>query len=112
MKSYIIHTIVLAGMALPIGFAQSTSAPPPTESQEAAHYKARSENQQDRIAQGIDSGRLTAGQAAKLESNKAKINREIARDRARNGGQLTEKQERQVHRQMNRQSRAIYRKKH
>ena len=49
----------------------------------------REENQQDRIAQGIKSGQLTAGEAAHLENNEAKINNEVRNDRAANGGKLT-----------------------
>ena len=33
----------------------------------------RAENQQDRIAQGVKSGQLTAGESAHLENNEAKI---------------------------------------
>ena len=46
----------------------------------------RAENQQDRIAQGIKSGQLTAGEASRLEGHDAAINREVRNDRAANGG--------------------------
>jgi hypothetical protein len=72
----------------------------------------RAENQQDRIAQGIKSGQLTAGETAHLESNQAKINKEVRNDRAANGGKLTPQARRQVNRQQNRESRQIYRDKH
>jgi len=72
----------------------------------------RAENQQDRIAQGIKSGQLTAGEAAHLESNEAKINKEVHNDRAANGGKLTPQERKQVNRQQNRTSRQIYRDKH
>ena len=72
----------------------------------------RAENQQDRIAQGIKSGQLTAGEAAHLESNEAKINKEVRNDRAANGGKLTPQERKQVNRQQNRTSRQIYRDKH
>ena len=72
----------------------------------------RAENQQDRIAQGIKSGQLTAGEAAHLESNEAKINKELRNDRAANGGKLTPQERKQVNRQQNRTSRQIYRDKH
>ena len=72
----------------------------------------RAENQQDRIAQGIKSGQLTAGEASHLENNEAKINREVRNDRAANGGKLTAQEKQQVNRQQNRQSRQIYRDKH
>jgi hypothetical protein len=72
----------------------------------------RAENQQDRIAQGIKSGQLTAGETAHLEKNEAKINNEVRNDRAANGGKLTAQEKQQVNRQQNRQSRQIYRDKH
>ncbi len=72
----------------------------------------RAENQQDRIAQGIKSGQLTAGDAAHLENNEAKINKEVRNDRAANGGKLTPQERKQVNRQQNRTSRQIYRDKH
>jgi hypothetical protein len=72
----------------------------------------RAENQQDRIAQGINSGQLTAGESAHLESNEAKINKEVRNDRAANGGKLTAQERAQVNRQQNRMSHQIYRDKH
>lgn len=72
----------------------------------------RRENQQDRIAQGVKSGQLTAGETAHLEKREGNINREVRNDRAANGGKLTGQERRQVNRQQNRTSRAIYRDKH
>jgi hypothetical protein len=72
----------------------------------------RRENQQDRIAQGIKSGQLTAGETAKLEGQESKINHEVRNARAANGGNLTNKQKAQVNRQQNRESARIYNKKH
>jgi hypothetical protein len=72
----------------------------------------RAENQQDRIAQGVKSGQLTAGEAAHLENNEAKINKEVRTDRAANGGKLTPQEKAQVNRQQNRESKKIYRDKH
>ncbi len=72
----------------------------------------RQENQQDRIAQGIRSGRLNAGQTANLESREAGLNHEVRADRRANGGTLTAGERKQVNRQQNHVSRSIYRKKH
>ena len=72
----------------------------------------RAENQQDRIAQGIKSGQLTAGEASNLERKEAGINREVRNDRAANGGKLTQQERVQVNRQQNRLSNQIYAKKH
>lgn len=73
---------------------------------------ARQVNQQRRIAQGVRSGSLTAGETARLETREARLNRHIRRARAQNGGTLTAQQRRQVNHQQNRLSRQIYRAKH
>jgi len=72
----------------------------------------RQRNQQERIAQGVKSGQLTAGETAHLEGHEAAINKEVHNDRAANGGQLTPAEHREVNHQQNRTSNAIYRKKH
>ena len=82
-----------------------------------AHYGnnavgQRRENQQDRIAQGVKSGQLTAGETAKLEKQQQHINKQVATDRKANAGTLTAAQKRQVNKEQNQASRNIYRKKH
>jgi hypothetical protein len=82
-----------------------------------AHYGnnevgQRRENQQDRIAQGVKSGQLTAGETAKLENQQRGINQQVRADRAANGGKLTAGEKAQVNREQNRTSRNIYDKKH
>ena len=82
-----------------------------------AHYGnnevgQRRENQQDRIAQGVKSGQLTAGETAKLENQQRGINQQVKADRSANGGKLTNGERRQVNREQNRASRNIYNKKH
>jgi hypothetical protein len=82
-----------------------------------AHYGnsevgQRRENQQDRIAQGVKSGQLTAGETAKLENQQRGINQQVRADRAANGGKLTAGEKAQVNREQNRASRNIYNKKH
>ena len=72
----------------------------------------RQENQQDRIGQGVESGQLTAGETAKLETHEAGIHQEVKTDRAANGGKLTGAEKAKVNRQQNRVSKHIYRKKH
>jgi len=72
----------------------------------------RRENQQDRIAQGVNSGQLTAGETARLEGKEARLNHEIRDDRSDHNGHLTPAERAQVNRQQNRVSRRIYRDKH
>ena len=72
----------------------------------------RRENQQDRIAQGIKSGQLTAGETAKLENQQRGINQQVAADRAANGGKLTPGEKKQVNKEQNAAPKNIYNKKH
>jgi hypothetical protein len=78
----------------------------------AAEVDARQVNQQARIGEGVASGQLTPGEAARLERREARIHREIQRDRAANGGTLTPAERARINRQENRTSRQIYRAKH
>ncbi len=82
-----------------------------------AHYGnnevgQRKQNQQDRIAQGIRSGQLTAGETKNLENKEQGINRETRGMRQANGGKLTRADRRAVNQQQNKVSRQIYNKKH
>lgn len=72
----------------------------------------RQQNQQQRIAQGVKSGSLTAGETAHLEGREANLNHEIHADRQATGGKLTPGEHAQVNRQQNRISNSIYRDKH
>ena len=72
----------------------------------------REMNQQGRIAQGVGSGQLTAGETRNLERNEPRINNEVRNDRAANGGKLTAQERRQINQQQNKMSRQIYKDKH
>src|SRR3981189_1522612 len=94
----------------------STPATPATTPAPAAKPKPtvaqRKENQQDRIAQGVKSGQLTAGETANLETKEAAINGETKADRAANGGKLTATEKKQINGQQNQMSKQIYKDKH
>ena len=82
-----------------------------------AHYGnnqvgQRRENQQDRIAQGIRSGQMTAGEAARTENREQGINQQVHADRQANGGKLTGAEKKQINKEQNGASRQIYRQKH
>jgi hypothetical protein len=78
----------------------------------AQEIQDRKENQQDRIANGVASGQLTAGETANLENKEANLNKEIRTDRQDNGGNLTNNEKAQINRQQNRLSNHIYNDKH
>ena len=69
-------------------------------------------NQQGRIANGVSSGQLTAGETKNLENREAGLNKEIHNDRAANGGTLTPQEHQQVNQQQNNLSKSIYNDKH
>jgi hypothetical protein len=82
-----------------------------------AHYGngeigQRRENQQDRIAQGVKSGQLTAGETSRLENREQGIKREVSADKQANGGKLTGADRKAINQSQNRVSRGIYRDKH
>lgn len=76
----------------------------------AGEVKAREENQQDRINQGVASGELTAKETAHLEKGEANI--EAARQQALSDGKVTRKEKARLNHSENKQSRKIYRAKH
>jgi hypothetical protein len=84
---------------------------------QTAHYGnnevgQRREHQQDRIAQGIRSGHLTAGQTAHLERQQQSINHEDAAMRKADGGKLTAGDKAALNQRQNNASKNIYDKKH
>ena len=69
-------------------------------------------DQQDRIAQGIRSGQLTARETRNLEGREASINHEEYAMRRADGGYLTGRDRAILTCRQNNVSRAIYRDKH
>ncbi len=101
--------LVATGSAI----AQQSQPPAQTQpNQPASTIGQRKQNQQDRIANGIDSGQLTAGETKNLESREANINREVRDDRAGDDGHLTTQERQQINRQQNNVSKSIYQDKH
>jgi hypothetical protein len=104
--------LVLAPAAV---LAQTTSTTPtttPTPGQHDQNIGQRKVDQQDRIAQGVKSGQLTAGETSKLEHQEAGINKEESGMRAQDNGHLTSQDRKTIHQQQNQESRRIYRDKH
>ena len=70
----------------------------------------RQENQQQRIANGVKSGELTAKETEHLEAREAKIQSD--KKMAKADGKVTRQERAKLRREENRTSRAIYRQKH
>jgi hypothetical protein len=89
-----------------IAAAVAQTAPPP------GTVGQRKANQQERIAQGVKSGQLTAHETANLEHKEASVNREERNMRAANGGKLTAADRAALNARQNRISNDIYKDKH
>ena len=104
---FVLGTAIFAVMVMPAAYAQSTNAttPPPTVQQ-------RKTDQQDRIANGVQDGQLTAGETKNLENKEAGINSEEKTMRADDNGHLTTADRTKLNNQQNRLSNNIYQDKH
>lgn len=69
---------------------------------------AREANQQQRIGNGVSSGQITAGEAARAEGRQAKINQQVRTDRQVHGGALNQQQRKGVQREQNGAGQQIY----
>ena len=102
---------VLAVVAAGFAFAFTAGAQSTTTTNDPTIHE-RKENQQDRIAQGVNSGQLTSKETSNLETKEAALNHETRSMRAADGGKLTPADKAVVTHQQNKLSRNIYRDKH
>jgi len=72
----------------------------------------RTRKQQKRIGEGIESGKISAGEATKLEKQEAAIKRQEHADRAAHNGHLTKAEQRDLNRELNHTSKEIHQDKH
>ena len=71
----------------------------------------RETNQQNRIANGVKSGKLTPGQTARLERGEQRLQNNEKRDMAKDNGHLTKQDQRQINHEANNMSKRIARDK-
>ena len=113
MKRTLFTLAVAALIASGSPFAQQSQPTTQTQSnQPAPTVNDRKQDQQDRIANGVDSGQLTAGETKNLESRESNLNREVRDDRSADGGKLTSQERQQINHQQNNLSHSIYQDKH
>ena len=94
-------------------FAQTTTpTPPAAKPPTGSQIGERKTDQQERIAEGVKTGQLTAGEAGRLEHQEAGINREERGMRAQDNGHLTKADRKLLHHQQNQESHRIYKDKH
>ncbi len=72
----------------------------------------REQNQQNRIADGLQNGTLNSKQASNLEKRETSVQNREKRDMAAHNGHLTKAEQRGINRQQNRISKSIYKDKH
>ena len=114
IKAKLSHFALAAAMVLaPAALLAQTSAPtlPPSEAT-AKTIHNRKIDQQKRIAQGVNSGQLTAGETSRLEHQEAGIQKEEQGMRPQDNGHLTAADKKTLDRQQNQESRRIARAKH
>jgi hypothetical protein len=76
------------------------------------HPNQREAQQDQRIANGLRSGQMTSGEAARADRTQAHIDQQVHNDRTANGGKLTNPERQQVNREQNHASQQIYNEKH
>lgn len=107
IKSILPLTLAVFAILLVSGITASAQRRCPPR----GNINQRQNHQQDRIGQGVESGQLTAREAARIEGQEARINAEEARMRASGEG-LSPRERARLESQLNRESRNIYRQKH
>jgi hypothetical protein len=104
--------LILSGAALMVLAALAAFAQSSTTDEKPQTIQQRKENQQDRIAQGVQSGQLTSGETKNLETKEAGLNREERTMRSEDNGHLTAADRARLNNQQNRLSNRIYDDKH
>jgi hypothetical protein len=94
----------------PAGSAPTQASP--TTTPEKRTINQRKENQQDRIANGVGSGQLTAGEATNLEKKESELNQEERDMKTLDNGHLNNTDRSTLQQQQNQLSNQIYKDKH
>ena len=103
---------ILSGTALFVLSAPAIFAQSATTNETPQTIQQRKENQQDRIAQGVQSGQLTARETKNLETKEADLNTEERTMRSEDDGHLTAADRAKLNNRQNRLSDQIYDDKH
>src|SRR6201984_3801929 len=102
----VLCSAALAALMLPAMAQNSNTTNPP------ATINQRKENQQDRTANRVASGQLTAGETANLEKKESNLNKEEKLMRSEDNGKLTGADRKVLNQQQNQLSKQVYRDKH
>ncbi len=105
----IVTGMALLALALAAGTAAAQTTPP-TPQPPTPSVEDRLSNQERRIGEGLKDGSLTSGEAARLQREESRLNREAAR--FRKDGVITPEERAKMRRDLNRASRDISRERH
>ncbi|KAF1005840.1 MAG: hypothetical protein GAK28_03061 [Luteibacter sp.] len=99
------------GLALSAGASVAQDATPVPGHPRVNEVNQRLDNQQNRIANGEANGTMNGKQAARDEKQDANIAQRESRDEAKNGGHLTKKEDHNLNRSLNHDSKRIHNQK-
>jgi hypothetical protein len=102
-------TAALAALILP---ATAQTATPTNNDGHGGVVGQRTDNEQDRIQQGVKDGSITPGEASQLRKQDAQLHKEVSNARAHNGGTLTPQERQRANKQMNHMSHEVNRDTH
>jgi hypothetical protein len=112
-RKLLLSVAALFALSAPGAFAQSPSTPSTTTPPDKPPtIQQRKQNQQDRIAQGVQSGQLTAGETKNLETKETDLNKDEHTMRSEDDGHLTAADRAKLNNQQNKLSNQIYQDKH
>jgi len=108
------HTVVAAfvglGLCASLASAQTPTTTPPADPPMTINQ--RLENQHDRIQAGTKDDQLTKGERTHLRADDAAVRAQEKVYRQANDGKLTQGEKQQLNRELNRDSKQIYRARH
>ena len=105
-------TKLMAAAVIGLGLCASGVSAQMTAEQPKGEVNQRLENQKDRVQAGAQDDQLTKGETKKLVTKDKTIHAQEKADRAANGGKLTDAEQAQLNRELNKTSRQIKRARH
>jgi len=113
-------TLALGGLLVGSAVAQNTSSSTTSGAGPGVYdpnhprvnqVDSREQNQQNRVANGIQSGKMSPGQTAKVERQENHIVKQENKDMAKNNGHLTKGEQVKLNKELNHTSKEIHRDK-
>ena len=110
IRTSLIVAATLTALTAGSAFAQAT--PTPVDGHPRVNeVNQRLDNQQNRTANGVNSGTINAKQEARDTARDDKVAQQESADEAKNGGHLTKKEDKHLNKELNHNSNDIKRQK-